>query len=73
MHRTDPTERQLDMIIAWRTRRLRRAGFERKQAETLASDHRIDLHALLQLVDRDCPPELAARILAPLEQDGELS
>jgi hypothetical protein len=32
----------------------------------LASDDRIDLHALLELIDRGCPPELAARIMAPL-------
>lgn len=35
-------------------------------AASLASDVRLDLHELLQLIDRGCPPELAARILAPL-------
>jgi hypothetical protein len=30
----------------------------------------MDLHALLELVDRGCPPALAARILAPLEPGG---
>ena len=34
----------------------------------LASDHRYDLHALIELVERGCPPELAVRILAPLEE-----
>jgi hypothetical protein len=34
-------------------------------AEALAHDRRIDLHAMLELVDRGCPPILAARILAP--------
>jgi hypothetical protein len=28
---------------------------------------RIDLHELLELVDAGCPPELAARILSPLD------
>jgi hypothetical protein len=28
------------------------------------------LHALIELVERGCPPELALRILAPLD-DGE--
>ena len=29
-----------------------------------------DLHALIELVEQSCPPELAARILAPLEESG---
>jgi hypothetical protein len=27
----------------------------------------VDVHALIELVERGCRPELAARILAPLE------
>ena len=34
----------------------------------LARDSRYDLHALVDLVARGCLPELAARILAPLEK-----
>jgi hypothetical protein len=31
----------------------------------------VDLHALVKLVERGCPPPLAARILAPLDhKDG---
>lgn len=52
-------------IRQWRRARLRRAGFEPELAAELAADERIDLHDLLDLVDRGCPPELAARILAP--------
>jgi hypothetical protein len=29
----------------------------------------MDLHALIELVERGCPPELAARILAPLDEE----
>jgi hypothetical protein len=29
----------------------------------------VDLHALIELVERGCPPVLAARILAPLEHE----
>jgi len=54
-------------VVAWRTERLLAAGFERELAESLAADGAVDLHALLELVDRGCPPELAARILAPLD------
>lgn len=35
-------------------------------ADWLAADSRFDLHALLELVDRGCPPMLAVRIVAPL-------
>jgi hypothetical protein len=41
-------------------------------ADRLARDTAFDLHALLELVDRDCPPALAARIVAPLDSE-ELS
>lgn len=53
-------------VQAWRRCRLLEAGFPAKVADTVASDPRFDLHVLLQLVDRGCPPELAARIVAPL-------
>lgn len=42
------------------------AGFDDELAMRLAGE-RSDLHALLELVDRGCPPTIAARILAPLE------
>jgi hypothetical protein len=39
-------------------------------AARLASDPDYDLHALLELVDRGCPAELAARIVAPIEGEA---
>ncbi len=51
-------------VARWRANRLRDAGFPDRLAGRLAGQ-RVDLHALLQLVDRGCPPDLAARILAP--------
>jgi hypothetical protein len=51
-------------VVTWRACRLREAGFPTHLAEALAVGH-VDLHALLQLVDAGCPPELAARILSP--------
>jgi hypothetical protein len=53
--------------LPWRRRALRRAGFERRLAAQIAADDRYDLHAVLALTDRGCPPRIAARILAPLE------
>lgn len=55
-------------LVGWRRRLLRSAGVDRRLARELAADLRTDLHALLNLIDRGCPPPLAARILAPLDQ-----
>jgi hypothetical protein len=67
---TDRTLRTHDDDVAsWRRRRLRAAGFEPGLAESVAHDCAMDLHALLSLVDRGCPPDLAARILAPLDTE----
>jgi hypothetical protein len=49
----------------WRETLLGEAGFSGGLARSLAADGDYDLHELLNLVDRGCPPELAARILAP--------
>ena len=52
----------------WRRRRLIAAGFEEHVAGQLADDRAdVDLHELHVLLDRGCPPPLAARILAPLD------
>lgn len=53
--------------MAWRRRCLISAGFPAPKARELAADERTDLHALLELTDRGCPPLLAVRILAPLD------
>lgn len=50
----------------WRRRRLAAAGFEPGLAAELAREPTVDLHELLVLLDRGCPPALAARIVAPL-------
>ena len=55
--------------LAWRVQRLLAAGFPRPLARQVAADARVDLHALLELVDRGCPPHLAARIMAPIDED----
>ena len=54
-------------VTAWRLRRLLEAGFDVVLADELATTPGIDLHALLDLVDRGCPPDLASRILSPLD------
>lgn len=55
---------------SWRERQLLRAGFEADLATRTAADSAIDLHALIELVERGCPPKLAVRILAPLDHQS---
>jgi hypothetical protein len=56
--------------IAWRRARLRKAGFDSGLSEQLSHECGVDLHALIGLVERGCPPPLAARILAPLDHES---
>jgi hypothetical protein len=58
---------QLDPLHVWRFERLLAAGLPPELASSVSADPGYDLHALLELVDRGCPPELAPRILAPLD------
>jgi hypothetical protein len=65
------SERQVDEVVRWRREQLAETGFSLPLAARVANDARYDLHALIELVERGCPPELAARILAPLEQEPD--
>lgn len=60
-------------VVAWRRQQLSAAGFDISTAQALARNPSVDLHALLDLVDHGCPPKLAARILAPLEEQAEVA
>jgi hypothetical protein len=62
------TARTRPDLDQWRRQRLLRIGVPSALATVVAADPRYDLHALLVLVDRGCDPELAVRILAPLEE-----
>jgi hypothetical protein len=64
---------EMDPMVRWRHDQLSGDGFDRLLALRLAYDLRWDLHALLELHARGCPPELAARILAPDDvEDADL-
>ncbi|MDX6726912.1 MAG: hypothetical protein QOK49_1717 [Baekduia sp.] len=54
-------------MLPWRRSRLRHAGFDARLAAQIAADVRYDLHGILELTDRGCPPALAARIVAPVD------
>lgn len=64
------SERVGDEVVCWRREQLAQAGFPLPLAADLANDPCYDLHALIELVERGCRPELAARILAPLEESA---
>lgn len=55
----------VDEAIGWRYRTFVKAGFSEATARGVAPDPLLDIHALLQLTDRGCPPDVAVRILAP--------
>ena len=65
-HTRHPTDSDRT-LVRWRERTLLAAGFDATLAARVAGEPGFDLHAVLELVDRGCPPQLAARIVAPLE------
>lgn len=67
MHKELRQARRGGDLVDWRRDQLVRAGFPTTLAGLVAHDRHFDLHALIELTERGCPPELAARILAPLE------
>jgi hypothetical protein len=64
-----PGQQVPEAVAAWRRERLVAAGFDRDHAQRLAEGGRYDIHQLLELMDRGCPPDLAERIVAPLDED----
>ena len=54
---------ETERVERWRLEELLRAGYEDDAARELAARPDIDLHAAVDLVQRGCPPNIAARIL----------
>ena len=54
-----------DEVVRWRREQLVDSGFAPALAATVSENAHYDLHALIELVERGCPPHLAVRILAP--------
>ena len=67
MHANATTLRPADEVVRWRREQLVDSGFAPQLADDVAKDSRYDLHALIELVERGCHPEVAVRILAPLD------
>lgn len=70
MHTSTTSERDVHDVVRWRREQLVRSGFAFPLAARMAEDGRYDLHALIDLVERGCPPEVAVRILAPVDGEG---
>jgi hypothetical protein len=68
MRTTTAYEKPRHEVRRWRREQLLASGFSLPLAARLAKDARYDLHALIELVERGCEPELAVRILAPLDE-----
>jgi hypothetical protein len=54
---------ETELVEAWRAEALKRAGYGRRDAATIAGRHDIDLHLATDLLKAGCPAELALRIL----------
>jgi hypothetical protein len=54
---------ETDLILAWRTEALERAGYTPTEAAEVAFRSDIDLHQAISLLERGCPHELALQIL----------
>ena len=58
-----PIETELERVERWRTEELIRVGFDPDIAALMAMEPGVDLHTAIDLIDRGCPPDIAARIL----------
>jgi hypothetical protein len=58
-----------DQVVRWRLEQLVESGFATALAVRVAQNTHYDLHALIELVERGCEPELAVRIIAPIEEE----
>jgi hypothetical protein len=63
-------DRDLDQVVRWRREQLVRTGLPLALAAQAAENGALDLHSLIELLEHQCPPELALRILAPLDSES---
>jgi hypothetical protein len=70
MRTTTTSEQTGQEVVGWRREQLVGSGFPLPLADRLAKDARYDLHALIELTERGCRPELAVRILSPDDREN---
>lgn len=56
-------ETESERVERWRTDELLRVGYDFETATVMAAEPTVDLHTALDLIERGCPPDVAARIL----------
>jgi hypothetical protein len=65
-----PKQRGGLAVVNWRQLELEQCGFPRSLAAQVARDERYHVHQLLELVQHGCSPDLAVRILSPLDDQN---
>jgi hypothetical protein len=55
--------REERFVLGWRYEELIRAGYPEREAMILADRTDVDLHRAVELLEHDCPPAIALRIL----------
>jgi len=58
---------EANAIVEWRCGQFVAAGFELCLAASVALQADVDIHELIDLVERGCSPPVAVRIRAPLD------
>ena len=66
-----PQHEDVEAVVNWRQAELVQCGFPRQLAARVARDERYDLHQLIELVHEGCSPDLAVRILSPVEDSDD--
>ena len=56
-------ETERERVEKWRAEALERVGYDATSAALLATQHDVDLHRAIEMVERGCAPETALRIL----------
>ena len=69
MQTSTTSEQSTEEVVRWRREQLVKSGFSLPLATQVAENPQYDLHALIELVERGCAPDLALRILAPIEEN----
>ena len=57
------SDTEIERIEAWRAEELKRAGYDRRATNRIATRHDVDLHIAVDLLRRGCPQHLALNIL----------
>ena len=68
MIRTEDQRSETAMTVRWRRDQLVACGVPARMAAALARNPTCDVHQMIDLVERGCPPHLAVRILWPFDE-----